>query len=184
VAVEAAQDTSPVASTNELADLLRHRDELDHQIGHIVGHCARPGDVGRIIAAHVFDIRLAESATVPGHHGWFRSGPLGGRTVNIKTYGDARAGIDIGLHPCDTILVLSGPRRQTSVQHRGWGVSAAYLFETDRLLATLRNRGVKLGVATCLRKADLDAVQVFPFVGPQAPITLSDRQKALLSFFA
>lgn len=49
------------------------------------------------------------TAVQAGYDGWFRSGPLQGRTVNIKAYGDAAAGIDISPHECDFYLVLSGP---------------------------------------------------------------------------
>ncbi|MGC4763555.1 hypothetical protein ACLQ20_11945 [Micromonospora sp. DT46] len=36
-----------------------------------------------------------------GYDGTFRSGPLAGRTVNVKAYGDAFAGLDISPHHCD-----------------------------------------------------------------------------------
>jgi len=104
--VQAVDDGSALS---RLADLLRQRDVLDTQIAAITKRSARQGDVGELIAAQVFDIELAGDAVQAGYDGWFRSGPLQGRTVNIKAYGDAAAGIDISPHECDFYLVLSGP---------------------------------------------------------------------------
>jgi hypothetical protein len=57
-----------------LAQLLTARDALDGQIAELVGRPARPGDVGEFIAAQVFDLELAASATQAGYDGIFRSG--------------------------------------------------------------------------------------------------------------
>ncbi|MFG2169469.1 hypothetical protein [Micromonospora chersina] len=93
-----------------LEALLRARDDLDARIAALTGRPARPGDIGEFIAAQVFDIELAPTAIQAGYDGIFRSGPLAGRTVNVKIYGDAFAGLDISPHPCDFYLVFSGPR--------------------------------------------------------------------------
>ncbi|MEU7933635.1 hypothetical protein [Micromonospora echinofusca] len=169
----------------QLATLLRTRDELDARIAALTGRSARPGDVGEFIAAQVFDIELADTAVQAGYDGVFRSGPLAGKTVNVKTYGDAFTGIDISPHPCGFYLVLSGPPRPPgAVRHHQWRISAAYLFDARVLLDTLTSRGVKIGVATSLRRADVEAVQVFPLAGPGAPLRLTPEQTALLSEFA
>jgi hypothetical protein len=94
---------------HQLAALLRTRDDLDARIAEVTGRSARKGDIGEFIAAQVFNIHLASTAIQAGHDGTFSSGPLAGRTVNVKTYGDAFTGISP--HPCDLYLVLSGPRR-------------------------------------------------------------------------
>ncbi|PWU61500.1 hypothetical protein DLE60_05330 [Micromonospora globispora] len=170
---------------NQLAVLLRARDDLDARIAALTGRSARPGDVGEFIAAQVFDIELADTAVQAGYDGIFRSGPLAGRTVNVKIYGDAFTGIDIGPHRCDYYLVLSGPPRPLgAVRHHRWQISAVYLFDTLRLLETLTARGVKIGIATSIRKADLEAAQIFPATKPNAPIRLTAEQAALLSLFA
>ncbi|MEU6077633.1 hypothetical protein [Micromonospora sp. NPDC047074] len=169
----------------QLAALLRTRDELDARIAALTGRSARPGDVGEFIAAQVFDIELAATATQAGYDGIFRSGPLAGRTVNVKTYGDALTGIDISPYQCDFYLVLSGPPRQPgAVRHHQWRISAAYLFEASALLDTLAARGVKIGVATSLRRGDVEAAQVFPVTGQTALLRLAPEQTALLSEFA
>jgi hypothetical protein len=170
---------------HQLATLLRARDDLDARIATLTGRSARQGDIGEFIAAQVFDIDLAGIATQACHDGRFRSGPLAGRTVNVKTYGDAFTGIDISPHPCDMYLVFSGPRRPLGVvRHHQWRISAAYLFDTRRLLETLNGRGVKIGIATSIRRGDLEAAQIYPVAGPTAPLRLTPERTALLSLFA
>jgi hypothetical protein len=168
-----------------LAELLAARDELDARIAEVVGRSARPGDVGEFIAARVFDIELAASATQAGYDGVFRSGPLCGRTVNVKTYGDVLGGIDIGLHPCDYYLVLTGPPRRGSagVRHRPWRITGVYLFDMAKLLVVLQKRGVKISIATSLRKVDVEAARIFP-ESDRSPLPLSSDQAALLRLFS
>ncbi|MEU5941141.1 hypothetical protein ABZ807_18550 [Micromonospora sp. NPDC047548] len=170
---------------HQLAALLRARDDLDTGIAVVTGRSARQGDIGEFIAAQVFDIELAGTATHAGHDGTFKSGPLAGRTVNVKTYGDAFTGIDISPHPCDFYLVFSGPPRPLgTVRHHRWQIAAAYLLDTRRLLETLSSRGVKIGIATSIRRADLEAAQIFPDTNPDAPLRLASEQAALLALFA
>lgn len=168
-----------------LADLLGQRDVVERRIAAITGRSARQGDVGEFIAACVFDIELAVTAVQAGHDGWFRSGPLRGRTVNIKTYGSAADGIDVSLHACDYYLVLSGLRKTPgAVQHHRWSISAVYLFDRQRLLAEFTNRGVKVGIATSLRVGDLAASRLYPVPGPSALLSLTEKQVAMLALFS
>jgi hypothetical protein len=109
----------------------------------VTGRSARPGDIGEYVASVVFDIELAATAVQPGHDGRFRSGPLAGRMVNVKAYGDAGAGIDVSSHPCDYYLVISGPRRAPGpVRHHRWQIARVYLFDAAQLLATFANLGL------------------------------------------
>ncbi|MEU4569497.1 hypothetical protein [Micromonospora sp. NPDC023956] len=167
-----------------LAALLRDREELDDRITALIGRPARPGEIGEFIAARVFDIALAGNAVQAGYDGVFRSGPLAGRTVNVKNYGDALSGLDISSHPCDHYLVLSSrPQPLGTVRHHRWEIAAVYLFDAHRLRETLTGRGVRIGIATSIRRADLHAAQVFPATNPAAPLRLSPEQVALLSLF-
>lgn len=168
---------------HQLAELLRARDDLDAAIAGLTGRSARQGDIGEFVAAQIFDIQLAGNAVQAGHDGTFRSGPLAGRTVNVKTYGDAFTGLDISPHDCDFYLIFSGPRRPAGVVHHQWQISAVYLFDTLRLLDTLNHRGVKIGIATSIRRADLDAAQIFPDTNPTPPLRLTSEQITLLSLF-
>ncbi|MGV9806799.1 hypothetical protein [Micromonospora chersina] len=170
---------------HQLAALLQARDDLDARIAALTGRSARPGDIGEFIAAQVFDIELAPTAIQAGYDGTFRSGPLASRTVNVKIYGDAFAGLDISPHPCDFYLVFSGPPRSLgTVRHHRWQISAAYLFDSRRLLETLNGRGAKIGIATSVRRVDLEAARIFPNPNPAAPLLLTLEQTTLLSLFA
>ena len=51
------------------------------------------------------------------------------------------------------------------------------------LLSQLRERGVKIGVATSVRKAAWEIARIFP-PGPTSPLQLSESQIAGLSLFA
>ncbi|MEU4714475.1 hypothetical protein AB0F73_12590 [Micromonospora purpureochromogenes] len=169
---------------HRLAALLQARDDLDARIAALTGRSARPGDIGEFIAAQVFGIELARTAIQAGYNGIFRSGPLAGRTVNVKIYGDAFTGIDISPHPCDFYLVFSGPPRPLgAVRHHQWQISAAYLFDSRRLLETLTTRGVKIGITTSIRRADRDAARIFPGTNGSPPLRLTPEQTALLSLF-
>jgi len=169
-------DEQPAALA-ELATLLADRARIDASIARLTGRSARPGDVGEFIAAQIFDIELARTAVQAGHDGKFRSGVFAGRTVNVKLYGDAGGGIDLGIHPCDMHLVLSGPRTSR------FAITHVYLFDTEQLLASLRARGVKIGIATSLRRADLDAARIYPDPAPTAAYLLTAEQRNLLALF-
>jgi hypothetical protein len=54
---------------------------------------------------------------------------------------------------------------------------------TERLLATLAARGVKIGIATSIRKADWEEARIFP--PPQEPpLPLSESQLTRLALFS
>lgn len=79
----------------ELAELLRKRNEIDSAISSVIGRPAMSGHLGEFIAARIFDIHLAESATNKGTDGQFKNGPLAGKSVNIKLYGKQEGLLDI-----------------------------------------------------------------------------------------
>ena len=63
---------------------------------------------------------------------------LAGKTVNIKTYSRHESVLDIGSHPCDYYLVLTGPASQARVLP--WVIDSVFLFEREQLLARLAMR--------------------------------------------
>jgi hypothetical protein len=95
----------------------------------------------------------------PGYDGKFTVEPLAGKTVNIKTYSRHESVLDLSPHPCDYYLVLTGPVGQARVLP--WVLDSVFLFERERLLATLTTRKVKIGIAASVRKADWEAARVF-----------------------
>jgi hypothetical protein len=164
-----------------LAELIRVKNEADLAISQLIGRPCERGNVGEFVAARVFAIRLMASGSHPGHDGVFDDGPLAGKTVNVKTYGRHESVLDIGPHPCDYSLVITGPPGQARILP--WVIDSVFLFDQEHLLGQLRMRGVKLGTATSVRKADWEAARIFP-PRQASPIQLSDRQTAWLSLFS
>jgi hypothetical protein len=164
-----------------LAGLVRIKNNTDAAIAELIGRPAAPGNIGEFVAAAVFAIQLMTSGSHPGHDGVFTAGPFAGKTVNIKTYGRHESVLDISPHPCDCYLVLTGPPGQARVLP--YVIESVFLFETERLLAKLTARGVKIGTATSVRKADWEAARIFP---PQqaSPLALSVTQLAQLALFS
>ena len=73
-------------SLARVASLLHERNAIDAELARLIQRPMTSGHLGEWIAAQVFDIELEASAVAAGIDGRFRSGPLQGRTVNIKWY--------------------------------------------------------------------------------------------------
>lgn len=101
--------------------------------------------------------------------------------MNIKTYSRHKGVLDIGQHHCDYYLVLTGP--SGSAKKLPWVIDQVFLFDTDRLLAELHERGVKIGVATSVTKSQWEAARVYP-QHDGSPLRLTSEQRELFSFFA
>ena len=80
---------------HDLAKLINQRNLVAAKISSIVGWPAMIGHVGEFIASRIFDIELLDSASAKGIDGHFRSGPLSGRSVNIKWYARQEGLLDI-----------------------------------------------------------------------------------------
>lgn len=78
----------------ELAALIADRNRIDESICRLIGRPAITGHIGEFIASRVFDIQLEVSAAHKAWDGRFRSGPLAGRTVDIKFYGKQEGILD------------------------------------------------------------------------------------------
>jgi hypothetical protein len=165
----------------QIADLLRVRNEADRSIATLLGRPATSGNIGEAVAARVFGIRLVESGSNRGFDGVFSDGPHAGKTVNIKTYSRHESILDIGPHPCDYFLVLTGP--VGPARHLPWGIDSIFLFESITLLEALKRRQVKIGVATSVLKADWEAARLYP-PSQNSPMRLSEAQLAMLALFA
>jgi hypothetical protein len=77
--------------------------------------------------------------------------------------------------------VLTGPAGQACV--RPWVIDSVFLFRSEELLAALTARGIKIGVATIVRKADWEAARIF-LPSPEPQLRLSESQLAQLAFFS
>lgn len=92
------------------AALLRERNAIDAELARIIQRPMTSGHLGEWIAAQVFDIELEASAVAAGIDGRFRSGPLQGRSVNIKWYLKREGMLDTTeCAALDYYLVLTGP---------------------------------------------------------------------------
>lgn len=173
------------AELAELAQLLREKLAIDRRITRLIGD--RPaliGHLGEYVAAHVFDITLHESASHKGSDGWFRTGALAGKSVNIKWYAQDEGVIDVAVDAGpDLYLVLTGPLGTLSRGARPWSIEAAYLFSASHLVRALRERGVQIGVATSVRRELWSGAEIHPR-DANALLRLEPRQHGLLSLFA
>ena len=170
----------------KLAGLLSELNSIGERISEITQRPATIGHTGEYIAAEIFDIELEESANAKGIDGHFRSGTLAGRTVNVKWYSKLEYMLDInpGALP-DYFLVMTGPKGQ-AVSSRGgirpWLINYVFLFNAAELVTELTARGVKIGVASSVRKHEWQAVEIYPNKRSMV-YRLSDEQMATLLAF-
>lgn len=167
-----------------LAGLLRRRNALDGEVASLIGRPAEKGHLGEFIAARVFDIDLHTSAAQAGSDGTFRSGPLAGRTVNVKLYGAQDGLLDVATRsPPDSYVVLTGPTRTASNSRgatRPVVIEHVFVFSHEALVAA----GVRPGTAASLQRELWEDAQVFPTLGSSTLIPLTQRQHADLAQFA
>jgi hypothetical protein len=164
-----------------LAALVQARNEADRQIAALIGRPATPGNIGEFVAATIFGIRLAASGSQAGYDGVFETGPVAGKRVNVKAYGRHEGLLDVSPHPCDYYLVLAGP--PGSARHRPWTIQPVFLFDTRTLLMALKERGVKISIATSVRRDQWEAARIYP-THERAPLRLTGEQQELLELFA
>jgi hypothetical protein len=171
----------------ELGALLRERNALDARLGRVLDRPVNTGSIGEWIAARIFDIELETAANTAGYDGRFTTGGLAGRTVNIKAYTKHEAMLDINPNaPLDYYLVLTGaPSALASSRGtlRPFCIQAVFLFDAHRLHVELQDRGVRIGIATSVRKVQWETAEVFPRSNnPLLVLTASQRRQ--LEIFA
>lgn len=175
-----------MSTLEDLAILLARRNEVDAQISRIIGRPALQGHIGEFIAAEIFDIQLEQSATRGAFDGRFRSGPLVSRTVNIKWYAKRENLLDVSAAGVpDYFLVLTGPAA-TPASSRGTTrpllVENVFLFNGADVVAGMANRGVAIGTASSVPKAQWVAAEVYPS-GRNSALILTETQRRLLALF-
>ncbi|MDX6394950.1 MAG: hypothetical protein QOJ73_6013 [Streptosporangiaceae bacterium] len=151
-------------SLERAAALLRERNAIDAELAELMQRPMTSGHLGEWIAAQVFDIRLEVSAVAAGIDGRFRSGPLAGRTVNIKWYLSAKAcWTPRSAWHSITNLVLTGPP-SAAVSSRGttrpWCIEAVFLFDARQLRSEQIMRGVTRGVASSVIRQQWAAAEI------------------------
>jgi hypothetical protein len=174
-------ETPLTGELEHLAELIKAKTEADLSIARVLGRPALPGNIGEFVAARVFGIDLMPSGSHAGYDGVFCAPPLAGRTVNVKTYSRNEWTLDIGKHPCDYYLVLTGPPGQARI--RPWVIESVYFFDSCRLIPELQQLGIKIGEATSVRKHYWDDSMIFP-ARRGSPLELTAHQIAALRLFS
>jgi hypothetical protein len=133
----------------------------------------------------VFDISLEPSVSARAIDGRFTSGPLAGRTVNIKWYGKRDGLLAVSEDPLlDYYLVLTGPLAPPASSRgitRPLLVTFVYLYNSARLLDVLRTRGVKLSVATSVPVRLWEEAEIYPRPNnPELPLTRAQAEALAL----
>ncbi len=175
-----------VRALHELAGLLRSRNAIDAQIARVIDRPALAGHLGEWLASQIFDIELANSAVTKGIDGWFRGAPEAGASVNVKLYGTRAGAVDLTEDAAaDYYLVLTGPIAQpvsSRGTHRPLCVHGVYLFRTADLIRGLRSRGLRIGVASSVRKELWQRAEIYPASANPA-LALGEAQQYALSLF-
>jgi len=171
----------------ELANLLQRRNEIDKEISRIIGRPSTIGHIGEFVASEIFGIKLESSATTKGIDGIFTEGPLKGKTVNIKWYGKQEGILDIALsNLADYSLVITGPKSAPLTSKgttRPLVISYVYLFDMVDLVSELKHRGVKIGIATSVRKSSWDSAEIYPKKANKK-LELTEEQRKILELFS
>ena len=135
----------------------------------------------------MFDIRLVESASSKAIDGYFSSGALKGRSVNIKWYAKLEFLLDITPDALpDYYLVMTGPKAKefrSKGEARPWLIESVFSFEARPLLRELRKRGLKIGVATSVRQTYWQKAEIYPRPFNR-DLVLRDEQKGMLRLFS
>ena len=170
----------------ELSTLLGVHNSLGEKISKITNRPATLGHTGEYIASIIFDIQLEESASQKAIDGRFASGSLGGKSVNIKWYGKLESMLDIspGDQP-DYYLVMTGPKvypGSSKGSVRPWVIDNVFLFDANKLVKEQKSRGVKLGIASSVRKHQWLEAQIYPPQKSNAYRVTPEQRELLKSF--
>lgn len=159
---------------------------MSEEITGIIGRPALNSHIGEYVASVIFGIELEESATAKGIDGYFAEGSLKGKSVNVKLYGKKENILDISTAElADFYLVLSGDDGDLSSSRgktRPLVITQVFLFNMNKLMPRLEERGVRIGIATSVMKSDWDEAMVYP-VQVNRELVLSDEQIRMLQLF-
>jgi hypothetical protein len=169
----------------ELSVLVRVRNDIERRIAQLLNRPVATGQMGEWIAARIFDIELEASKTTLGYDSRFRTGPLGGKTVNIKTFTRYRRMLNVHPHAplLDYYLVFMGSKGALVSSVRPFCIEKVFLFDAKRLHAELEQRHVKMGVGVGVRKDLWDASEIYPRSN-NPPLAVSEPQCRQLEMFA
>ena len=171
-----------------LARLLNDRNSIDKEIREIIGRPALTGHIGECIAAEIFNIALSASASASEKSldGYFQSGVLAGKSVNIKYYTARGRILDLTPNSLpDYYLVMMGssvPKESSRNITYPSDIASVHLFESSSLIHALKERKVKIGIATSVAKHIWDAEELYPDQSTNH-LKLSQEQIQKISLF-
>ena len=171
------------AQVRQIADLLRTRNDIDEKISAIIHRPMLTGHLGEWIAEQLFGIDLESSAATLAIDGRFASGPLRGRTVNVKWRSRRKGPLAVSAsETVDYYLVLTGPQAPPG-SSRGITlplcIKSVYLFDAKRLRAV----GVKPGGASSVPRAEWELAEIYPHAR-NSLLQVQPEQAELLRLFA
>ena len=70
-----------------------------------------------------------------------------------------------------------------SWRHAALTIDEAFLFDAQSLVGRLRERGVKIGVATSVRAEEWDRARIWPSPAADVPLRITADQEELLCRF-
>ena len=175
-----------MSDLEQLAELVATHNSLAGKITSVIGRPALMGHVGEYIASRIFGIRLEQAATAKSIDGVFTEGPLVGRSVNVKWYGKLEGVLDLKPDlPPEFYLVMTGPRSaamSSRGQVRPWVIDYVFLYDAANILSALRQRGVKIGIASSVKREYWEQAEIYPHQRLQS-LVLSPEQRRQLSLF-
>ena len=170
----------------KLASEISKMNSIGDKISEITQRPATIGHTGEYIAAEIFDIELEESANAKGIDDHFRSGTLAGRTVNVKWYSKLEYMLDINPDALpDFFLVMTGPKAVEPTSKGGirpWLIDYVFLFNAAELMIELKARGVKIGIATSVRKHEWQNSEIYPNKRSMVYRMTDDQMGKVLAF--
>jgi hypothetical protein len=170
----------------QLAKLIDTRNQTEREITALIGRPAAIGHIGEYIASRVFNIALEQSASHKSSDGYFHDEPLKGRTVNIKWFAFQEGILDITPESFpDYYLVLTGLKSGTMTSGervRPWTIEKVFLFDTQSLANELKLTGVRMGIATSVRRHVWEKAEIYP-ANQNDLFQLSQAQRDVLALF-
>jgi hypothetical protein len=176
-----------MAGLEGLAELIKMQNAVGARIAAVTGRPAERGHTGEYLAAQIFGIALQESAAHKAVDGHFSAGPLAGRTVNVKWYGQQDGLLDVSLDPSlDYYLVLTGPAGGAGSSRgavRPWVIAQVYLLDAAEVRALTLARGRPPDNPVSIPSALWQAGLIYPGVRNER-LLLTDQHRAELALFA
>jgi hypothetical protein len=156
-----------MGNVESLVSLLKERNQIDRRITQIIQRPAEKGHIAEWIASKIFPIELNNESNKEGYDGVFTDGELKGKKVDVKFYAANEHIIDLNPNIKEEIylLVFTGPYRaagSSKNKERPFCIKNVYLFNELELCNSLKENGIKLSVATSVRKEYWEKSQVYP----------------------